>query len=99
MRIRTVKRLGFMAASAAMGILYAGFPVLASEIPVVDSTSDADKESTQKFQLLMQQYSYLMPSMRTFLADNQISIQMVEQSAITETRRGLHLNDENEACV
>lgn len=99
MQIRTVKRLGFMAASAAMGILYAGFPVLASAIPVANSTSDADKESTQKFQLLMQQYSYLMPSIRTFLVDNQISIQMVEQSTITETRRKLHLNDENEACA
>ena len=100
MQNRKVRRLGFIAASAAMGVLYTVSPAFASEMQMTNNLSNAQQgENTKQFQMLMQQYYKIPSAIRTLLADNQVSIQMVDQNTITETRKKLQLGDENEACA
>lgn len=100
MQNRKVRRLGFIAASAAMGVLYTVSPAFASEMQMTNNSSNAQQgENTKQFQMLMQQYYKIPSAVRTLLADNQVSIQMVDQNTITETSKKLQLGDENEACA
>ena len=87
--------------AAAMCVSSGTVPVFASEMQASNNTTNVTQEatSTEAYRTLMQQYYKIPSAVRTLLADNGVTIQMVDQNIVTDTRKNLGMDKVQESGV